>query len=50
MDVDEARELLRANHHGVLATRRADGRPQLSPVAAAVDGPAASWSAPARPP
>ena len=38
MDVDEARELLRANHHGVLATRRADGRPQLSPVAAAVDG------------
>ncbi|HEV2310073.1 MAG TPA: PPOX class F420-dependent oxidoreductase [Acidimicrobiia bacterium] len=37
MDVEEARELIRANHHAVLATRRADGRPQLSPVAAAVD-------------
>ena len=37
MDVEEARELIRANHHGVLATRRADGRPQLSPVAAAID-------------
>ena len=37
MDVAEARELIRANHHGVLATRRADGRPQLSPVAAAID-------------
>ena len=37
MDIDEARELIRTNHHAVLATRRADGRPQLSPVAAAVD-------------
>jgi PPOX class probable F420-dependent enzyme len=37
MDVDEARELIRTNHHAVLATRRADGRPQLSPVAAAID-------------
>jgi len=37
MDVEEAREFIRANHRGVLATRRTDGRPQLSPVAAAVD-------------
>jgi len=37
MDVAEARNLIRANHHGVLATRRGDGRPQLSPVAAAID-------------
>jgi len=35
--VDEAREFIRNNHRGVLATRRADGRPQLSPVIAAVD-------------
>ncbi len=28
---------LRANHHAVLATSRSDGRPQLSPVTAAVD-------------
>ncbi|HSO97287.1 MAG TPA: PPOX class F420-dependent oxidoreductase [Acidimicrobiia bacterium] len=37
MDVDEARAFLRANHHAVLATTRADGRPQLSPVAVTVD-------------
>jgi PPOX class probable F420-dependent enzyme len=37
MDIDEARDLLRTNHHAVLATRRTDGRPQLSPVAVGVD-------------
>jgi PPOX class probable F420-dependent enzyme len=37
MNLDEARELLRTNHHAVLATRRTDGRPQLSPVAVGVD-------------
>jgi PPOX class probable F420-dependent enzyme len=37
MDVDAARDFLRHNHRAVLATRRADGRPQLSPVAATVD-------------
>jgi PPOX class probable F420-dependent enzyme len=37
MNLDEARELLRTNHHAVLATRRNDGRPQLSPVAVGVD-------------
>jgi PPOX class probable F420-dependent enzyme len=30
-------EFLRPRHHGLLATRRNDGRPQLSPVACGVD-------------
>jgi PPOX class probable F420-dependent enzyme len=38
MDVAAAQEFLRDNHHAVLATSRADGRPQLSPVTATVDG------------
>jgi PPOX class probable F420-dependent enzyme len=37
MDLGTAREFLRAHHRAVLATSRADGRPQLSPVTAAVD-------------
>jgi PPOX class probable F420-dependent enzyme len=37
VDPDRAREFLRAHHRAVLATIRRDGRPQLSPVAAAVD-------------
>ena len=37
MDVTEAVEFIRTHHRAVLATRRADGRPQLSPVAVAVD-------------
>jgi PPOX class probable F420-dependent enzyme len=37
MNVEEARSFVRENHHAVLSTRRTDGRPQLSPVAAAVD-------------
>jgi PPOX class probable F420-dependent enzyme len=32
-----AQEFIRAHHRAVLATTRADGRPQLSPVTAAVD-------------
>ena len=32
MDVDEARGFLRDHNRAVLATRRADGQPQLSPV------------------
>jgi len=36
-DADAAREFLSANHRAVLATHRRDGRPQLSPVTAAVD-------------
>ena len=38
MDLDVAREFLRTHHRGVLATSRADGRPQLSPVTATADG------------
>ena len=37
MDLDRASEFLRAHHRAVLATFRADGRPQLSPVTAAAD-------------
>ena len=37
MDLDKARAYLRANHRAVLSTVRADGRPQLSPVAVGVD-------------
>jgi PPOX class probable F420-dependent enzyme len=38
MQPDEARGFLRVNHRAVLATARADGRPQLSPVSCGVDG------------
>lgn len=37
MDVDEALAFLRDHHRGVLVTQRGDGRPQASPVVAAVD-------------
>ena len=37
MDLDKARDYLRANHRAVLATMRRDGTPQMSPVACAVD-------------
>lgn len=38
MDVEQAREFIRANHHAVLATLRADGAPQLTPITASVNG------------
>ncbi len=38
MDPEEARTFVAAQHRGVLATTRADGRPQLSPVLAVTDG------------
>lgn len=38
MDLDAALDMVRRQHHGVLATVRGDGRPQLSPVAAGVLG------------
>ena len=38
MDADTAREHVRRHAHAVLATLRRDGAPQLSPVAATVDG------------
>ena len=37
MDADTARDFIRKNHHAVLATHRADGGIQMSPVAADVD-------------
>ena len=37
MDIDKARDFIRQNHSAVLATYRADGRPQMSPVGAAID-------------
>ena len=37
MELERAREFMRANHRAVLATRRSDGRPQLSPVTVGVD-------------
>ena len=37
MDRERAADFLRAHHRAVLATSRSDGRPQLSPVACAVD-------------
>ena|SRR5215472_12450217 len=37
MDLEDAREFMRVHHRAVLATSRADGRPQLSPVTVGVD-------------
>jgi len=37
MDASEAREFIRTHHNGVLATTRANGRPQLSPITVGVD-------------
>jgi PPOX class probable F420-dependent enzyme len=38
MDAEAARQFLRSNHRAILITQRRDGRPQTSPVVAAVDG------------
>ncbi len=37
MDLEAARAFVRDHHHAVLATLRADGSPQLSPITAGVD-------------
>lgn len=37
MDVETALEFIRNNHHAVLATLRADGAPQLTPVTTSVN-------------
>ena len=37
MEITEALEFVRSNHHAVLATTRRDGTPQLSPVTVGVD-------------
>jgi PPOX class probable F420-dependent enzyme len=38
MDLDQARAVVVRQHHAVLTTLRSDGTPQMSPVAATVDG------------
>jgi PPOX class probable F420-dependent enzyme len=37
VDIGEALEFIRNNHHAVLAATRADGAPQLTPVTASVN-------------
>jgi PPOX class probable F420-dependent enzyme len=37
MDADAARDFIRTHHNGVLATTRANGRPQLAPITVGVD-------------
>jgi len=37
MDTAEALEFIRSHHHGVMATRRVDGLPAMSPIACDVD-------------
>ena len=37
MDVPEALDFVRSNHHGIMATTRADGRVAMSPIACNVD-------------
>ena len=37
MEITEAQDFIRTNHHAVLHTFRRDGSPQLSPVAVALD-------------
>lgn len=37
MDLDDARDYIRAHHHGVMATRRSDSSPQMSPIVCNVD-------------
>ena len=37
MDIDAAVRFAAENHHAILATRRRDGAPQMSPVAVATD-------------
>jgi PPOX class probable F420-dependent enzyme len=38
VDLEHTRDFLRTHHRAVLATTRRDGKPQLSPVLAAIDG------------
>ena len=46
MSAAHAQQFLRAHHRAVLATLRADGRPQMSPVVCAVDDPSdPAWAA-----
>ena len=37
MDLDDARAVIATQHHAVLATMRADGTPQMSPITVGLD-------------
>lgn len=37
MDIEEARQFLRDNHHAVICTLRESGEPALSPIAVGID-------------
>jgi PPOX class probable F420-dependent enzyme len=37
VDISEALEFIRSNHHGVIVTTRKDGRPAMSPIACDAD-------------
>ncbi len=37
MEIDKAREFIRENHRGILATRRMEGGLQMSPIAVGID-------------
>jgi PPOX class probable F420-dependent enzyme len=37
MEIEEALAFVRANHHGVIATTRADGKAQMSPITPGVE-------------
>jgi PPOX class probable F420-dependent enzyme len=43
VDVEEAREYVRQHHRAVLATRRKDGNPQMSPVGVGVAPDGRLW-------
>src|SRR5262249_31669974 len=49
MDIDLALDVVRAQHHAVLATTRPDGQPQMSPVLVTVDDEAYAVITPAEP-
>jgi PPOX class probable F420-dependent enzyme len=38
VELDAARDFVREHHRAVLATRRSDGRPQMSPIVTSIDG------------
>lgn len=38
MEIEKARDFIRENHRGILATRRKEGGLQMSPIAVGIDG------------
>jgi PPOX class probable F420-dependent enzyme len=43
MDLEGAQAFIREHHHAVLATRRSDGRPQMSPIVCSIGDDGAVW-------